>query len=546
MWKQSLQDDEPSEEVSIEPPYVYYQCPCFLPSSTKSENGSDTPASIPPASDTNTTSTPSTSTDSAKKTVEEHLAQLDIKRGNFLTMFPIYRLYFCEDCRQIRCPRCVQEEIVCYFCPNCLFEVPTASVKAERNRCARNCFECPICENTLTVVSVADPNAGSDGSSSPYLDRRSPPGTPHSPGSSSSGSGSLGGGNIHYLSCGVCRWDSLEIGLKFERPTGLAMQMQKTDEDRSDVKEFEHLREYFEKVLRANNPAGPGGLVYRGTSSFNIPTSLLATIPGLVPFSSLGSRTTGSMMSNPLTSREQNVGPYESLVKLQDMDENDDDDFMEMIDFHLEDVSTLRQRHNQIDDQPRRRRLLRPQRIQLRSKRLKRCRECEHILIKPEQKAQVTRFKIKLVASDHIPTISIAHPLPPMPLRHGVPVNVILKFINPLDYEIDVALSTTFSIKPTVDYETEEPIPLDPAQSCEINLPAPRFTVPPYNEMWEYDDPSTPLSPATQAERQSSSQTFMVEGIHESKNNYTSIIVEVIPRRVLDGSTRIEPRAIVS
>lgn len=43
-------------------------------------------------------------------------------------------------------------------------------------------------------------------------------------------------------------------------------------------------------------------------------------------------------------------------------------------------------------------RRLQPQRIHLRTKRVKRCRSCRHILIKPEQKAQSTKFKIKLVA----------------------------------------------------------------------------------------------------------------------------------------------------
>ena len=45
-------------------------------------------------------------------------------------------LYFCDDCDAIRCERCVQVEITSYYCPNCLFEVPNASVRAERNRYA--------------------------------------------------------------------------------------------------------------------------------------------------------------------------------------------------------------------------------------------------------------------------------------------------------------------------------------------------------------------------------------------------------------------------
>lgn len=50
------------------------------------------------------------------------------------SLFPLEHLLFCEDCNQIRCPRCVQEEITCYYCPSCLFEVPGSTVKSEGNR----------------------------------------------------------------------------------------------------------------------------------------------------------------------------------------------------------------------------------------------------------------------------------------------------------------------------------------------------------------------------------------------------------------------------
>lgn len=43
-------------------------------------------------------------------------------------------LLFCEECDEIRCDACAQQEIACYYCPNCLFEVPSASVRAEKNR----------------------------------------------------------------------------------------------------------------------------------------------------------------------------------------------------------------------------------------------------------------------------------------------------------------------------------------------------------------------------------------------------------------------------
>lgn len=49
-------------------------------------------------------------------------------------------------------------------------------------------------------------------------------------------------------------------------------------------------------------------------------------------------------------------------------------------------------------------------RIPLHSKRSKRCPACTHILIKPEQKAQSVRYKIKLVAANYLPAIVVALP----------------------------------------------------------------------------------------------------------------------------------------
>lgn len=115
------------------------------------------------------------------------------------TYHQLASLYFCEECDAIKCPRCVTEEVACYYCPNCLFEVPTASVKGEKNRCARNCFLCPQCSNTLAVVAT-DPD--------PSIDPLQPTASVGEP--------------PYYLACSACKWDSKEVGLVFEKPTGLS------------------------------------------------------------------------------------------------------------------------------------------------------------------------------------------------------------------------------------------------------------------------------------------------------------------------------------
>lgn len=54
-------------------------------------------------------------------------------RANF-SLYPPEQLLYCEDCHQIKCPRCITEEIVCWYCPNCLFETPSSMVRSEGNR----------------------------------------------------------------------------------------------------------------------------------------------------------------------------------------------------------------------------------------------------------------------------------------------------------------------------------------------------------------------------------------------------------------------------
>lgn len=131
---------------------------------------------------------------------------------------PLHSLYFCEECDAVRCNRCVMVEVSGYYCPNCLFEVPSASVRAEKNRyvylshynhrvllivlrCARNCFMCPNCQNTLTVVASDPPDNGERSSPIPISAVGEPP---------------------FFLYCNHCRWDSAEVNMTFEKPTGLA------------------------------------------------------------------------------------------------------------------------------------------------------------------------------------------------------------------------------------------------------------------------------------------------------------------------------------
>lgn len=96
-------------------PYTYIQCPC-----------SDQSIIEP-----NHRFRPS-DTDSAD---DERTFDPRDPRSNY-SLYPLEYLLYCEDCHQIRCPRCVSEEIVTYFCPHCLFEVPSSNLRSDGNRLA--------------------------------------------------------------------------------------------------------------------------------------------------------------------------------------------------------------------------------------------------------------------------------------------------------------------------------------------------------------------------------------------------------------------------
>jgi dynactin-4 len=82
-------------------------------------------------------------------------------RANY-SLYPPEHLLYCEDCHQIKCPRCITEEIVCWYCPNCLFETPSSMVKSEGNRydcCYASLMQLDINRKAgaLAIVLVAQP-----------------------------------------------------------------------------------------------------------------------------------------------------------------------------------------------------------------------------------------------------------------------------------------------------------------------------------------------------------------------------------------------------
>lgn len=99
---------------------------------------------------------------------------------------------YCTSCREVKCGVCLVEEVDAYYCPNCLENLPVGEAMVFGNRCSK-CFSCPSCSSALQTV--ADEREG------------------------------------FFFACSFCRWDSLRLGLRDEKPDVLVVQAVKRERD---------------------------------------------------------------------------------------------------------------------------------------------------------------------------------------------------------------------------------------------------------------------------------------------------------------------------
>lgn len=137
---------------------------------------------------------------------------------------------------------------------------------------------------------------------------------------------------------------------------------------------------------------------------------------------------------------------------------------------------------------------LRPMPAPLTSKRAKRCKECRHILVKPEAKPSSTRYRIRLLALSYIPHVSLK-PLPgtsvtststtttttaPSPpiflgsdviLEPGRPTQWILTMRNPLFDAVKVSIAT--------------PAVVPGRYGHRVTILCPQFEIGPDSDVWD-------------------------------------------------------------
>jgi len=184
---------------------------------------------------------------------------------------------------------------------------------------------------------------------------------------------------------------------------------------------------------------------------------------------------------------------------------------------------------------------LKPMPTLLRTKRAKRCAACKHILVRPELKITSTRYRIKLIALNYIPYITLKSVpgsdsliLPAGPdgdpkvrLPPGKPSQWILTLRNPLYENITVSLGSP-SITPG-------------KHAHKVTILCPEFDVGKNSDAW--DDALRPEIGLPKSDTQVSMGLLGGEQIagkvYDRGRNWTSIVIEVVPASIVTAKGEV-------
>ncbi|KAL4786153.1 dynactin p62 family-domain-containing protein [Aspergillus varians] len=536
-------------------PYTYISCPCAntaAPDPSRNRRSRDSPQKASPVKPR-----PKPRIDDEEE--DEQTFDPRAPRSNF-SLYPPEELLYCEDCHQIKCSRCITEEILCWYCPSCLFETPSSLVRHEGNRCGRNCFNCPSCTAPLAVTALENDSSGDQGG--PWV-----------------------------LSCNYCMWTTLDIGIKFDKPTNIRAQLSKLTTDMasttdsrtrgsrafSDLRsplsmyssideqippteastpgeepstttsthhrtrdaQFTALKAFYKDQIASTTTSGvdPGDFA----GQFSSPNTLqrIMSIYTQSRLSTLYGNTNKKSRARPPVMRET-LAPSEGLSVPAPDSETAIIKRMASDDCGWEGLASIEQRASQspgarfVED-------LLPLPTLLRTKRSKRCKSCKHILVKPEFKPQSVRYRIKLIAISYIPLPTLRPlVLPPTSSQHPQPTPN-LDTLQPLQ-PIQLLLTLKNHMFDPIRITLATPSVTPGRVASKVTILCPQFDIGANKDAW-----SEALETASPQTRTPPFEKVAEAGkVWEKGRNWTTVVLEVVPGSLPRGklSTRSPARII--
>jgi dynactin-4 len=176
---------------------------------------------------------------------------------------------------------------------------------------------------------------------------------------------------------------------------------------------------------------------------------------------------------------------------------------------------------------------LRPMPTIMRTKRSKRCAACKHILTRPEMKISSARYRIKLIALSYIPFVTIK-PLPvpggptaagsdgsDMVLPPGKPTQFIMTLRNPLFDNVNVSLGSQ-SITPG-------------KHGHKVTILCPEFKIGKNSDAWD-DALNNPPNKGT-ANQAGGEQ--VAGKLYDQGRNWASVVLEIVPASIVRQQTEL-------
>jgi dynactin 4 len=372
-----------------------------------------------------------------------------------------------------------------------------------------------------------------------------------------------------YLECPYCHWSTLETGIQFEKPNGVFKQLsdiknggtrvpplREREKERSKRLELLDKRRYPEdyrhedriktseaKLLPPDNTPSKEA-IERDEIFSNLAAFYRHQLSKDKNSSDISrhSRYLSRLLSATGKSRATDSKPR-SMSEARNVHEG-----LHIVDPAAEDSIINRiktagwdgtlseeQRHNQLNPSLRFTEELRPIPTLLQTKRTKRCKQCRQILSRPDNKVTSNRYKIKLLALNQIPRVtvralsappiaatsafsstSVAQPFNYDALTPGSTIQFLLTIYNPLFDPIKVTLATSATTPGRI--------------SSRVTILCPQFDVGANTDVWDEALGDGPAKRSTTS-LQSSTGSMQAEAgkIWERGRNWTSVIIEVIP-----------------
>lgn len=422
-------------------------------------------------------------------------------------------------------------------------------------RCARNCFNCPVCTAPLAVNTLENVT-GNGTQQGPWV-----------------------------LSCGYCMWTTLDIGIKFDKPTNIRTQLSKmTDpaarsrqmsksfgELKSPLSTYSSIDEQFSAAAedggrgtptgeQPSEPLGPDARFaalkgfYRnqiaetttspndplGTdfgSGFSSPGALNRIMSLYTSSSRLNSLYGGGNKkpkSKPPVMREALTASEGLKVPAADA-EDAVIQRMASEECGWDGIASIEQRAFQSPDARFTEDLL-PLPVLLRTKRSKRCKSCKHILVKPEFKPQSTRFRIRLIALSYIPLTTL-RPLAPGPPQPGLPSSPTttapnLDSLPPLK-PVQLLLTLKNHMFDPVRVTLATPSVTPGRVATKVTILCPQLDIGANSDVW--DEALQGSAPGEQRSSRSGALSAGYEKVAEAGKvwdkgrNWTTVVIEVVP-----------------